>query len=994
MSHCRKWEEEISLLVLGEISATQAEVVRMHMDSCERCRLFYGEISSRETFIVAGFESMVAGGRRFEQELLERAARNELLSKGAGASSDGRHAIIRYISKIAAGIVIVAGLIGLLLLGINTGGGSRAFAEIVRPIVESRTCTFSVMTRGAGTADSGIHRGMFAVPGKMRLEGENGSVGIFDFEQRKMLMLMPDEKRAMIMEFQNMPAEKVEEAREFSFFSVRETIAKASGSAEYLGERQIEGRTAVGYRLEEEAMTDTEIWADAKTLLPIRIETWTKLTGVESSAVMSDFVFDVELDDSLFSLQVPEGYESVEMQVDASLPQEQELIAVLRSCAEANGGAFPSELTAEAFVRGTRLQKSPPPFELTNEQKAELQDELSLILADVKANLLQLEAIAKGRRQPENLDLLGEEIDDDLRQLAELEQKKQSLEDQVQKTYSEWTDNCDTNVLHIMRDAYKEGWPAGRALAFLQMLGPDSDWCYAGSGVILGEGDTPIFRYKPKDSDKYRILYGDLTIKEVAADNIPEMPQMPQPPQPHEKTFDANSFSTARQLSAEQEFIWSLGVFTDFCDGNFPSSIGIDVSQEFEDYQSRRLSVNGRVPDDLRRLSGKMRQIIVKVVHFAIYDHAMLFPFCLDAESDFCYAGRGVTTQDVDTPIFWYKPDGAELYRVIYADLSVESVLPQNLPQPPQGAETYEDLHRELETTDSEPEAPSDPEAVAVLQQVQAAYSSIQTYQTTQTSTCHSVSTAVVDANELADILPKSCRDIVHSQEFSQTLTDESDWSKSFRVTLTRPSNFLVEEASNAAAPEAAWYEDGEYHLFSFDRLTSSGHRACPPFADDTIVELFYDPNETFGDLEGAHLLGDETLAGHPCHVVAARKLSREFTFWITKDTHLILKTIEISQYENVPSNTNKELLNNSLVTLERAKPAYRAQFLRSLIHHYLAKQVMVNSKTITTYDLPVIDSPVSPEQLVPTARKFPAARILPKSSGALRKNTIHSIHT
>ena len=46
----------------------------------------------------------------------------------------------------------------------------------------------------------------------------------------------------------------------------------------------------------------------------------------------------------------------------------------------------------------------------------------------------------------------------------------------------------------------------------------------------------------------------------------------------------------------------------------------------------------------------------------------------LTAENHAHYAGKGVKLDTPNRPIFWYKPSGAEKYRVIYADLAVRDV--------------------------------------------------------------------------------------------------------------------------------------------------------------------------------------------------------------------------------------------------------------------------------------------------------------------------------
>jgi outer membrane lipoprotein-sorting protein len=50
----------------------------------------------------------------------------------------------------------------------------------------------------------------------------------------------------------------------------------------------------------------------------------------------------------------------------------------------------------------------------------------------------------------------------------------------------------------------------------------------------------------------------------------------------------------------------------------------------------------------------------------------IIFAMMLPESADAHYAGKGVKRDQPDRPIFWYKPEGGEKYRVIYADLSVK----------------------------------------------------------------------------------------------------------------------------------------------------------------------------------------------------------------------------------------------------------------------------------------------------------------------------------
>jgi hypothetical protein len=42
--------------------------------------------------------------------------------------------------------------------------------------------------------------------------------------------------------------------------------------------------------------------------------------------------------------------------------------------------------------------------------------------------------------------------------------------------------------------------------------------------------------------------------------------------------------------------------------------------------------------------------------------------------------GEGVKLGDANKAIFWYRPEGATNYRVVYGDLSVKDMAPENLP--------------------------------------------------------------------------------------------------------------------------------------------------------------------------------------------------------------------------------------------------------------------------------------------------------------------------
>ncbi|MBN2021140.1 MAG: hypothetical protein JW749_13055, partial [Sedimentisphaerales bacterium] len=155
--------------------------------------------------------------------------------------------------------------------------------------------------------------------------------------------------------------------------------------------------------------------------------------------IIKNIKFDVELDETLFSLTPPAGLkaQNVELKSDVSLETEETFINWLRWWAESN--------TDETF----------PPI------------------------------------------VVGPEI------------AKITMEMAKQGKLKEVWKNADPQLMY-------------QALLFTGKLPEDSNWRYAGNGVKIDTPDTPIFWYKPTGSENYRVIYADLTVREITADQLPK----------------------------------------------------------------------------------------------------------------------------------------------------------------------------------------------------------------------------------------------------------------------------------------------------------------------------------------------------------------------------------------------------------------------------------------------------------------------------------------
>ncbi|MHC4173139.1 MAG: zf-HC2 domain-containing protein [Planctomycetota bacterium] len=72
-------------------------------------------------------------------------------------------------------------------------------------------------------------------------------------------------------------------------------------------------------------------------------------------------------------------------------------------------------------------------------------------------------------------------------------------------------------------EASQMGMNFGKGMIFHQILETGGgDWHYAGNGVKLGDAGKAIFWYQPQGSQTYRVIYGDLSVKDVAQENLPK----------------------------------------------------------------------------------------------------------------------------------------------------------------------------------------------------------------------------------------------------------------------------------------------------------------------------------------------------------------------------------------------------------------------------------------------------------------------------------------
>jgi len=275
-----------------------------------------------------------------------------------------RRPLPRLVAVVSACVVI--GSVWLFMPGRQST--AQAFNKLAETLVAAKTARFEMEVAAEGQPKQ-IARAYYLAPGRFRQEVKfiNDMVNISDLPEGKMVTIIPSAKRVMVMNLKGQPKNKKFESE---FDRLRELLSNSRDAkdAQYerLGEKEIDGRRAVGFRYDSPLAAAT-LWGDPATGYPIRIETvWSGVPRTE--VTMTHFEINVELKASLFDTTPPAGYTVQSLDVDMANNSEQGLINALKTASELGDGELPDSLdamgitkliTKAAFKIGSKAGKQP-----------------------------------------------------------------------------------------------------------------------------------------------------------------------------------------------------------------------------------------------------------------------------------------------------------------------------------------------------------------------------------------------------------------------------------------------------------------------------------------------------------------------------------------------------------------------------------------------------------------------------------------------------------
>ncbi len=385
---------------------------------------------------------------------------------------------MKRIAKFAVAATILVA-VGILVFWMTIGDGSTniAFARVADALDSLRSATFDAtgdMKDPVG--GKSIHmktKGMFLAPSRQRMESSIGdksdtsSVMIMDMQAGKAIMLMPEKKFAIAIHGEQMKKEMEKSTGHPSpdlFEMVRRLVREGSSG---LGEKaELLGTREIDGRkavgFRTRPSNAQEFTLWADPQTALPIRVEiTTAAMMEGQMVMNNFRYDVDLDPSLFNLEPPPGYTTQTMNV--ATPVEEDLLKILRLVAEHNKGDFPA-----AIGMNKEIMQAVQAFMKPEMDKLETKYGVKLKPGEAPPPAMMAEAMK--------------------------------------------------NLMPLMQKQMQ-------GVMFYMSLKPENDSHYAGKDVKLGTPDRPIFWYKPTGAKKYRVIYADMSVKEMTADEVEKLPE-------------------------------------------------------------------------------------------------------------------------------------------------------------------------------------------------------------------------------------------------------------------------------------------------------------------------------------------------------------------------------------------------------------------------------------------------------------------------------------
>lgn len=388
----------------------------------------------------------------------------------------------RIIKLAAAAVIVIAVLAGLSFFSGN--GSGVALADVLERIEQAQAFMYRMKMTMTGAMMSGMPDGKKEMEGAVTISNEYGmkmemtmtdpNTGQEEMTQqmyilpdkRTAIVIMPEQKKYTRMEFDNNLLARMKRQNN----DPREMIKQIMG-CEYteLGRSAIDGIDVEGFRTTDPAFyggamenLELTLWVDVEKWLPVRTEMNFKMN---EQMQMHGVIYDYQWD-----IPIDVG------EFEPAIPED-------FTAFPTEGMKMPS-MSEEAAVEGLKFF-------------AEIFGQYPK-----KLNLMNLMQEFSALKDSENLTDAGLKLKEEMKQMT-----KDEDDEHIKK------------VMEMMRQVQSLG------MFYMTLVQDKKEPVYYGQSVGPNDADAVLMRWKISD-DEYRAIFGDLTIKNVPAEELAELEEL------------------------------------------------------------------------------------------------------------------------------------------------------------------------------------------------------------------------------------------------------------------------------------------------------------------------------------------------------------------------------------------------------------------------------------------------------------------------------------
>ncbi len=305
-----------------------------------------------------------------DRDILEN-LKNELDScqnKATGKLNNWSKIMNNKFTKIAAAAVILIAL--SIFLTFSNGGSSIALADAIKPLLNAKNAVMEIIL-GEGENQTVINDTIMGQKIFREVRGIQGARMVIDLNEMKLMTISPQEKTVTyvkldglgniqnyLVHMQNL----MQKLLDSDYFEVEDIGYKTENNIEYYVYKAT---------VKDRPQYAITIWIEPATSMPVKVIE----QNANTTITCDNIKFNVDIDESVFSMEVPDGYTEQKTAIDFSANTEENFIEMLRLTSEImNDGFFPDSVGLEDMVKfaQTRMEKAFKDKKLSNEQQVEI----------------------------------------------------------------------------------------------------------------------------------------------------------------------------------------------------------------------------------------------------------------------------------------------------------------------------------------------------------------------------------------------------------------------------------------------------------------------------------------------------------------------------------------------------------------------------------------------------------------------------------------------